>query len=105
MERDGAGLNFKIDDITEATTMIAVQGPSAVEALQPLTPLPLAEMKRFTHAFSTVKGIRAVITRTGYTGEDGFEIIVHDAASGAMAVWEALAEGRDAMRARRDETR
>jgi aminomethyltransferase len=93
MERVGAGLNFKIDDITEATTMIAVQGPSAVEALQPLTPLPLAEMKRFTHAFSTVKGIRTVITRTGYTGEDGFEIIVHDAASGAMAVWEALMKG------------
>jgi aminomethyltransferase len=93
MERIGAGLNFKINDITEATTMIAVQGPSAVEALQPLTPLPLAEMKRFTHAFSTVKGIRTVITRTGYTGEDGFEIIVHDAASGAMAVWEALMKG------------
>jgi aminomethyltransferase len=93
MERIGAGLDFKIDDITETTTMIAVQGPSAVEALQPLTPLPLAEMKRFTHAFSTVKGIRAVITRTGYTGEDGFEIIVHDAASGAMAVWEALLKG------------
>jgi len=93
MERVGAGLNFKVDDITEATTMIAVQGPSAVEALQPLTPLPLADMKRFTHAFSTVKGIKSVITRTGYTGEDGFEIIVHDAASGAMAVWEALMEG------------
>jgi aminomethyltransferase len=93
MERVGAGLNFKIDDITEATTMIAVQGPSAVEALQPLTPLPLAEMKRFTHTFSTVKGIPAVITRTGYTGEDGFEIIVHDAASGAMAVWEDLMKG------------
>lgn len=93
MERVGAGLNFKVDDITEATTMIAVQGPSAVEALQPLTPLPLAEMKRFTHAFSTVKGIKSVITRTGYTGEDGFEIIVHDASSGAMAVWEALMKG------------
>lgn len=57
MEKVGADLNFKIDDITEATTMIAVQGPSAVEALQPLTPLPLAEMKRFTHVLSTVKGI------------------------------------------------
>jgi len=56
-------LDFKMDDITEATTMIAVQGPSAIQALQPLTPLPLAEMKRFTHAVSTVKGIGAVITR------------------------------------------
>lgn len=93
MGQVGTGLNFKIDDLTEETTMIAIQGPSAVEALQPLTPLPLAEMKRFTHAFSTVKGIRTVITRTGYTGEDGFEIILHDAGPGAMAVWEALMKG------------
>ncbi len=92
MEKTGSGLNFKMDDVTEATTMIAVQGPSAIEALQPLTPLPLAGTKRFTHTESTVKGIRAVITRTGYTGEDGFEIILYDAASGAMAVWEALAK-------------
>lgn len=90
MEASGAGLNFKIDDITDSTTMIAVQGPSAVDALQPLTTLPLAEMKRFTHAYSTVKGIPTIITRTGYTGEDGFEIIVHDAGSGSIAVWEAL---------------
>jgi len=93
MEKVGEGLDFKVEDITEATTMIAVQGPSAVEALQPLTPFPLAEMKRFTHVFSTVNGIPTVITRTGYTGEDGFEIIVHDAGSGAVAVWEALMKG------------
>ena len=90
MELSGAGLDFKMDDVTEATTMIAVQGPSAAQTLQPLTPLPLAEMKRFTHVVSTVKGIRTVITRTGYTGEDGFEIILYDAASGSLAVWEAL---------------
>jgi len=93
MEQSGAGLNFRMDDITDATTMIAVQGPSAVQALQPLTPLPLAGMKRFTHAVSTVKGIRTMITRTGYTGEDGFEIILYDAASGSLAVWEALTKG------------
>ena len=64
----------------------------AIEALQPLTPLPLAQTKRFTHSISTINGIRAVITRTGYTGEDGFEIILYDAGSGAMGVWEALAK-------------
>jgi len=93
MEESGAGLDYKLDDVTEATTMIAVQGPLAVEAMQPLTPLPLTEMKRFTHSTSTVKGIPTVITRTGYTGEDGFELIVHDAAAGAMGVWEALMKG------------
>jgi len=91
MEENGGGPRFTMTDVTEATTMIAVQGPSAIGSLQPLTPLPLAEMKRFTHSTSTVKGIRTVITRTGYTGEDGFELIVFDAGSGAMVIWEALA--------------
>jgi len=90
MQKVATGLDFKMDDITEQTTMIAVQGPDAAKALQPLTPLALSETKRFMHTFSTVKGIESVITRTGYTGEDGFEIIVHDAAGGAMGVWEAL---------------
>ncbi len=92
MHANGQGLDYKIDDITEATTMIAVQGPHAIEALQPLTPIPLAGVKRFTHTLSAVDGIPTVITRTGYTGEDGFEIIVHDAGAGAMRVWNDLAK-------------
>lgn len=92
IQASGAGLDFQLEDVTDATTMIAVQGPSAIEALQPLTPLPLAGMKRFTHILSTVTGIPAIVTRTGYTGEDGFEIIVYDAAQGAIRVWDALAK-------------
>lgn len=92
MRAVGSGLKIKLDDVTEATTMIAVQGPMAVAALQPLTPLNLSEVKRFTHTLSTVKGIPTTITRTGYTGEDGFEIIVNDAGKGAMDVWLALAK-------------
>ncbi len=91
LKRVGSDLDFEIGDITESTVMIAVQGPSAMDVLQPLTPLPLAGLKRFTHAYSTVKGVRTLITRTGYTGEDGFEIIVYDAAKGAMDIWETLA--------------
>lgn len=91
MRRVGAGADVKMQDITEASTMIAIQGPHAIEALQPLTPLQLAEVKRFTHSISTVNGIRVSITRTGYTGEDGFELILFDAASGARGVWEELA--------------
>jgi aminomethyltransferase len=95
MEDKRGGFDVELGDITDTTTMIAVQGPLSVNALQPLTLLPLAEMKRFTHAVSTVKTIRTVITRTGYTGEDGFEIILYDAGPEneglrSIPVWEAL---------------
>jgi len=93
MESCAVGLDFNMDDVTETTTMIAVQGPSATDALQPLTPLPLAQLKRFTHTYSTVNGIKTLITRTGYTGEDGFEIIVYDASAGALGIWQDLTKG------------
>jgi len=85
-----------VEDITDSTTMIAVQGPSAVRALQPLTTTALSEIKKFMHADSVVGSARATITRTGYTGEDGFEVILHrsgiDDNSAALSVWGDLAE-------------
>ena len=85
-----------IDDMTSSTAMIAVQGPKAAESLQPLTDLDLAQLKRFRCATATVAGERALVSRTGYTGEDGFEVIVYgttvDRPEGAMSVWEKLAK-------------
>jgi aminomethyltransferase len=84
-----------MDDITDGTTMIAVQGPEAIGALQPLTPVDLSQIKRFTHVRSKVGASDATITRTGYTGEDGFEIILYDSgirdSSVAASVWGDLA--------------
>lgn len=84
-----------IEDITDGTTMIAVQGPEAIGALQPLTPVDLSQIKRFTHVRSRVGASDATITRTGYTGEDGFEIILYDSgiwdSSVAARVWGDLA--------------
>jgi len=86
---------INLEDITEETTMIAVQGPDAVNVLQPMSTADLSEIKRFTHTQSTVGNRRATITRTGYTGEDGFEIILHDSGisngSVAASVWAGLA--------------
>ena len=84
-----------LDDLTDATTMIAIQGPSASQALQKLTSQNLSDIKRFNHVLTNVGGSSATITRTGYTGEDGFEIILYD--SGimnnhlALSVWNELA--------------
>ena len=84
-----------MDDITDGTTMIAIQGPEAIQSLQPLTATDLSQIRRFTHTRSRVGGSDATITRTGYTGEDGFEIILYDSgiedSSIAASVWGDLA--------------
>jgi len=86
---------LSIDDLTPVSAMVAVQGPKATVSLQPLTDLDLAQLKRFRCAETKVAGEAALISRTGYTGEDGFEVIVYGASNenpeGAMRVWEMLA--------------
>ena len=88
--------DFPIYDITESTAMIAIQGPQAISSLQPLTSLDLTQVKRFRCAETDVAGSKAIVSRTGYTGEDGFEIIVCGATAerpeGVMKLWEKLAE-------------
>jgi aminomethyltransferase len=68
--------------------LIAVQGPRALAILQPLTGVELASMKYYWFAHGEVAGVRCTISRTGYTGEDGFEIFVPP--QSADRVWLAL---------------
>ena len=68
--------------------MIAVQGPKAQETLQKLIDTPLNPIKYYYTATGTILGANALVSRTGYTGEDGFEVIV--GADRAEAVWDAL---------------
>ncbi len=87
--RQGAEGNFL--DRTLDTAMIAVQGPRAAETLQPLFDQPLDPVKYYHFTMGRLLGgMNAVISRTGYTGEDGFELIV--AARNAVEVWDALIE-------------
>jgi aminomethyltransferase len=67
---------------------IAIQGPRALETLQKLTPVPLAPIKYYHFVDGTVAGTAARIARTGYTGEDGFEIYV--APKEAARIWDEL---------------
>jgi aminomethyltransferase len=83
-----AGPDVQFTDLTEQTAMIAVQGPAAVRVLQPLAAADLAAMKYYHATESQVCGRPAIVSRTGYTGEDGFEVTV--SAVVAEAVWEAI---------------
>jgi aminomethyltransferase len=65
-----------LDDRSLATGLLAVQGPLAVGVLGPLTDVDLTGLRYYGIAEGTVAGIPALVARTGYTGEDGFEVFV-----------------------------
>jgi aminomethyltransferase len=77
-----------VDDRTDDIALLAVQGPDAEAALQPLTRTDLSSVKYYWFTEGEVAGIPAIISRTGYTGEDGFELYF-DAAN-ARPMWDAL---------------
>jgi aminomethyltransferase len=78
----------EVEDVSSATALIALQGPKAARFLQDFSPVELETIPYYHFTNGTVAGREAVISRTGYTGEDGFELYV-DAAD-APAVWQAL---------------
>lgn len=78
-----------IDDASDRIALLALQGPEAARVLGALTPLDLSAIKYYTFAEGTVAGVPDVIvSRTGYTGEDGFELYFD--AGRAVELWDAL---------------
>src|SRR6478672_8937412 len=67
------GFKAVLDDRSLATALVAIQGPRSVDILKPLTDVDLDALRYYAIAEGTVAGIRALVARTGYTGEDGFE--------------------------------
>lgn len=82
------GLRVAIDDQTEQTVMLAVQGPVATAHLSALLGASLADVPRFGARFIEWEGTRLFAARTGYTGEDGFELIAP--AEAGVRLWHAL---------------
>ena len=80
-----------ISNDSASYAQIAVQGPQALATLQKLTTVDLAAIKNYWFTFGTVAGVENVlIARTGYSGEDGFEVYVPSAVPIAEKVWNAL---------------
>ncbi|WP_026415955.1 glycine cleavage system aminomethyltransferase GcvT [Actinomadura oligospora] len=79
----------EVDDRSDAYALIALQGPDAQDILLRFTEAPLPELKYYAILSGTVAGVDALIARTGYTGEDGFELFV--AAADAVKLWNVLA--------------
>lgn len=77
-----------VDNVSDDITLLAVQGPKAGETLQPLTDVPLANISYYHFAEGKVVNVDAIVSRTGYTGEDGFEL--YFPAHHAELVWNEI---------------
>ena len=91
------GFDCVVEELSDAYTQLAIQGPSAVDVLRKLTDADLSAIKNYWFTHGTVCGLKnKLIARTGYTGEDGFEIYVPSDTATSEKVWNHVMEaGRD----------
>ena len=89
--------NCKVEDLSDDYTQIAIQGPKGVDLLNKLTDADLSRVKFYWVIRGTVGGLKNIlIARTGYTGEDGFEIYIPSDEQTSSRVWnEVLAAGKE----------
>jgi glycine cleavage system T protein (aminomethyltransferase) len=87
---NAAGLDVAIEEVSERTAALSLQGPNARAILQVAAQRDLAALKYFHLTDATIRGIPVTISRTGYTGDLGYEVWV-DAAQ-ALPLWDALIE-------------
>jgi aminomethyltransferase len=79
-----------VENVSSKYAQLALQGPRAESILQPLTAASLSGLKSFRFVFADVAAVRCLVARTGYTGEDGFELYCR--AENATRLWSALVE-------------
>ena len=88
LERNATGFDVAIEDETRKLAALALQGPNALAVLSDAADEDLAGLRFFRHARAAVGGVPLEVTRTGYTGDLGYELWIP--AEGALRVWDAL---------------
>lgn len=89
------GFDASLDDASMRTSLVAIQGPKAAEILQPFIDVDLSTVKYYSGREATAFGLPVLLARTGYTGEDGFELFT--LWDDALPIWDGLlAAGKDA---------
>jgi aminomethyltransferase len=83
-----SSFDVKVDNASDRFSQLALQGPRAAEILQPLADIDLAVLKSFWASWGKVAGVEAMVSRTGYTGEDGFEI--YTLSPGPAVIWNEI---------------
>ncbi|UCG36042.1 MAG: glycine cleavage system aminomethyltransferase GcvT [Candidatus Bathyarchaeota archaeon] len=96
LTRHATDYNVRIDDLSNNVAMFAVQGPRSQQTLQKISTEDLDQIKRFKCGWTTIAGSKTFISRTGYTGEDGFELFVWNTHTSkpkkAVDAWKAILE-------------
>lgn len=87
---DHAGDDVTVRDVSDSYGLLALQGPAAEGILQPLTGADLSSLQVFNFVTAEVSGVRCLVSRTGYTGEDGFEL--YCPAEDGVRLWDALTD-------------
>jgi len=97
VRENAQGFDCQVEELSDAYTQLAIQGPRAVDVLHKLTDANLNAIKNYWFTHGTVCGLKnTLIARTGYTGEDGFEIYVPSEVATSERVWnEVLEAGRE----------
>src|SRR5919202_2084781 len=85
---NAVGLDVKLEDVSDSTAALALQGPNSRAILESATETNLSGLKYFRLTQAAVRGVPVTITRTGYTGDLGYEIWVD--ATNALPLWDAL---------------
>ena len=89
ISRELDGFDAKVEDVSDATALLALQGPEAPRILQPFTDVDLSSIKYYHFAIGSVAGVpNVIVSRTGYTGEDGFELYFPN--QHAVKIWNAV---------------
>jgi len=93
VRKNTGSFDCAVEDLSDSYTQLAIQGPRAVELLKKLTDANLDAVKTYWFTHGTVCGLKnTLIARTGYTGEDGFEIYVRSDVATSESVWNEVVD-------------
>ena len=94
LTKHASNFKVKVEEVSDNIAMFAVQGPKAAETLQKITEEDLGKIQRFKCGWVEIAGLEAFISRTGYTGEDGFEVFILNTPLShpekAITAWKAI---------------
>jgi aminomethyltransferase len=100
--RNSENFSVRIEQVSNDVAMLAVQGPNAAVTLQKIAAQDLTKVERFKCVSTSLAGVQAFLARTGYTGEDGFELFIWGASAtkpdDAVVLWRDILEAGRAFR-------